>query len=216
MDVGHWATYPPSMGSRTPVTLTASSEHRKTAASAQSSAVMGRPSGWLAPRCSHLPRSSARPPSPGGHEAGVGHAGRADGVHPDPERRHLDGDCPGQLVHAALGGAVDRAAPTDEAGHRSGVQDHSAVTLLLEPEDGVLGAQEHATQIDGDQALEVLEVWSSKTMPRRGVGMPTLLNMMSSRPNWSTATSSMADDIVFLRHVDADRQPPCHRPPRSD
>ena len=38
----------------------------------------------------------------GGHEPGVGHGRRADGVDPDPERRGLDGDRLGELVHRPL------------------------------------------------------------------------------------------------------------------
>ena len=48
-------------------------------------------------------------------------------------------------------------------------------------------------------------VWSSSAMPRRGVGMPTLLNTMSSRPNCSTAASDRRDHVVLLRDVDGDR-----------
>src|SRR4051794_796542 len=47
--LAHLATYPPSMGTRMPVMFLARSEQRKTAASAQSSAVIGRPSGWIEP-----------------------------------------------------------------------------------------------------------------------------------------------------------------------
>ena len=65
-------------------------------------------------------------------------------LHADAERRALDGDRLGELVHRALGRAVDAAAPRHEAGDRSGVEDHAAVTLLLELHDGVLAAEEHA------------------------------------------------------------------------
>ena len=61
-----------------------------------------------------------------------------------PYGRALDGDGPGQLVHRTLGGAVDGAAPTDEPGDRTGVDDHTAAALLLEPEHRVLAAEEDA------------------------------------------------------------------------
>src|SRR5262245_26443048 len=50
----HRATYPPSTGKSTPVMLAARSETRYTAASAQSSAVIGRPSGCMVPTCSAI------------------------------------------------------------------------------------------------------------------------------------------------------------------
>ena len=68
------------------------SEARNSGASAQSSAVIGRPSGWLAPTDS--PPAVRRRPRQldpaGGHEAREGHRRRADGVDPDAERRRLD------------------------------------------------------------------------------------------------------------------------------
>ena len=93
----------------------------------------------------------------GGHEVGVRHAGRADGVDPDAEGRRLDGDRLGQLVHRALGRAVDRPAPADEPGDRTGVEDDPAVTLLLELDHGVLAAEEDAAEVDRDEPLEVLD-----------------------------------------------------------
>ena len=149
-DIGHRATYPPSTGSSTPVMLMASSLHRKTAASAQSSAVIGssqRMAGThlFADLLHRLLRDSQ---ASGSHEARIGHSGRADGVHTNAEWRRLDGQGLGQLMHAAFGGAVDGSAPTDEARDRASVQDHPAAALLLETEDGVLRTQEDTAEID--------------------------------------------------------------------
>ena len=73
-------------------------------------------------------------------------------------------------MHPALGGAVDRSAPPHEAGHRAGVEDDAAVPLLLELQHGVLAAEEHATEVDRDQPVEVLEcvVLERHAQPRRG------------------------------------------------
>jgi hypothetical protein len=106
--------------------LAAPSETRNTAASAQSSAVIGRPSGCDAPTEALL---GGDVQAAGRHEPGVGHAGRADGVDPDAELGALDGDAPGDLVDPALGGAVDGAAPADQAGDRPGVEDDTATAL---------------------------------------------------------------------------------------
>ena len=48
-------------------------------------------------------------------------------------------------------------------------------------------------------------VCSSNDMPSRGVGMPTLLNTTSSRPNCSTQAADRGGDIVVAGHVDTER-----------
>ena len=73
-----------------------------------------------------------------------------------PNGARLDGDGLGELVHGALGGAVDGAAPADEPGDRAGVEDDAAVALLLERMHGVLAAEEDAADVDGEEPLEVL------------------------------------------------------------
>ncbi len=47
-------------------------------------------------------------------------------------------------------------------------------------------------RLTATRRLKSSRVWSSKIMPSRGVGMPTLLNRMSSRPYWSTAAAIIA------------------------
>ena len=113
--------------------------------------------------------SAAGSHAPGHHELGVGHAGRADGVHPDAERRTLDGDGLGEQVHGRLGGAVDRPTPAHEPGDRPGVEDHAARALGLELQHGMLAAEEHAAEVDGDEPMEVFErvVLELHAEPRR-------------------------------------------------
>ena len=136
-------------------------------------------------------------------------------LHADVEGCALDRDRVGELVHAALGRAVDRAAPRHETGDGSGVEDHAAVTLLLELDDCVLAADEHAAQVHRDEPIEVVAVWSSKLIPSRGVGMPTLLKRMSSRPKCSTARSDHGRatwSSCETSHSTATRRRPLPRP----
>ena len=159
VDAGHRATYPPSTGRSTPVTFPARSEARNTAASAQSSAVIGFPSGCMVPTCSaiwSIPPSGVGMPA-GGGEVREGHRRRADRVHPDAERRALDRHRFRELVHTTLGRAVHRAAPTHESGDGAGVDDRATVTLLLELDDRVLAPEEHAAEVHRDQAVEVVD-----------------------------------------------------------
>ena len=84
--------------------------------------------------------------APGGMKPVYGIPAGQIALHADAERCPLDGDGLGELVHRALGRAVDGAAPADEAGDRPGVEDDAAAALLLEPEHGVLAAEEDAAR----------------------------------------------------------------------
>ena len=108
----------------------------------------------------------------------------------------------------ALGGAVDRAAPADEPGDRAGVEDHAAVALLLELDDGVLAAEEHAARSSPRRAgRSPRRCAPRRSCPSRGVGMPTLLKRMSSRPKCPTAAAIIAATSASFdtSHCDGDR-----------
>ncbi len=134
-----------------------------------------------------------------------GIAGRADRVHPDAERGALDRHRPGELVHATLGRAVDGAAPSDEPGDRPGVEDHAAVALLLELDDGVLAAEEHAAQVHRDEPVEVVDGVVLEGHPEPGRRDADVVEQDVESPEVLDGRGDHVGDLRVLRDVTLDR-----------
>ena len=166
--------------------LRAASDARNSAAAAESSAVIGAPERMdRAHLASHLFADAHRAfVGIGNHEVGERH--RPPGRSRSLEFRtaHIPPQSPrGHLIDRALGRAVDRSAPTDHARSRAGVDDHATAALALELHHGLLATQVDAEDVDREAAAPTPpRVWSSISIPNRGVPIPALLNITSRRP----------------------------------
>ena len=60
----------------------------------------------------------------------------------------------------------------------------------------MFAAEEHAREVHGDEALEVVDGVVLEAQRRAGgVGMPTLLKMMSRRPKLVDAAATVSRDV---------------------
>ena len=82
-----------------------------------------------------------------------------------------------------------------------GVDDGAAPPLLLELQDRVLAAEEDAAEIDRREPVEVLDGVVLEQRAQSGVGIPTLLNRMSSRPNLIDRGGDHRNDVGLVGDV---------------
>ena len=83
-------------------------------------------------------------------------AGHED-VDPHPVRRPLAGEVERQVVHGALRGRVgEDARQRHDAGHRAEIDDRAALAALDEILAEHLAAEEHALDVDAQDAVELL------------------------------------------------------------